>query len=160
VRLPFSSSSSTSTADAALSTEYYYETKTANSDEIVFEAEVREGSQGKLAVSYLRSRQYDLGKARCVVGEQSAVLDGYWGSSACVPFFFSSIFPRRFLTSFLPQRRADAFLALRIVNSSLAQTQVIAKGLPPGLHRVSCRTLPVQAGDKSTSFRLMGVMTV
>ncbi|GAA5891156.1 hypothetical protein JCM6882_006442 [Rhodosporidiobolus microsporus] len=104
---------------------YYYETTIANSEEVVFEGEVREGAQGRLAVSFLRSRQYNLGKARCTVGTQNAVLDGYWGSS-----------------------------------TSVAQTTVVAKGLPPGRHRVSCRTLPVQKGDTGTAFRIMGVMTI
>ncbi|GAA5827032.1 hypothetical protein JCM11251_002213 [Rhodosporidiobolus azoricus] len=104
---------------------YYYETTVANSEEVIFEAEVREGAQGRLAVSYLRSRQYNLGKARCSVGDQTAVLEGYWGSS-----------------------------------TSVAQTTVVAKGLPPGRHRVSCRTLPVKKGETGTAFRVMGVMTV
>ncbi|GAA5857092.1 hypothetical protein JCM8547_007953 [Rhodosporidiobolus lusitaniae] len=104
---------------------YYYETLRADSDDIVFEADVREGAQGRLAISFLRSRQYNLGKARCSVGDQTAVLDGYWGAS-----------------------------------TSLAQTVVVARDLPPGKHRVSCKTLPVQKGDTGTAFRLMGVMTI
>ncbi|GAA6039001.1 hypothetical protein JCM8097_000149 [Rhodosporidiobolus ruineniae] len=104
---------------------YYYETKKANSEEIVFEAEVKEGATGQVAVSYLRSKQYNLGKARCSVGKQTAVLDGFWTQSA-----------------------------------SVAQTMVVAKNLPPGKHTVSCRTLPANAGEQATAFRLMGVMTV
>ncbi|GAA6004465.1 hypothetical protein JCM10207_000738 [Rhodosporidiobolus poonsookiae] len=104
---------------------YYYETKVPDSEEIVFEAEVKDGARGILAVSFLRSRQYDLGKARCTVGGQSAVLDGYWA-----------------------------------VSTSLAQTAVVAKDLPAGMHRVSCRTLPEEKGGTGTAFRLMGVMTV
>ncbi|GAA5899107.1 hypothetical protein JCM5296_005746 [Sporobolomyces johnsonii] len=105
---------------------FYYETTVADSSEIVFEAEVRDGGLGQLAVSYLRSRQYNLGKASCAVGKQKAViLDGYWASS-----------------------------------TSLAQTSIVAKGLPPGKHQVRCKTLPMPPGDTAATFRIMGVMTV
>lgn len=53
-----------------------------NSDEIVFDVEVREGAQGLVAISYLRSRQYNLGRARCMVGERGADIDGHWENSA------------------------------------------------------------------------------
>ncbi|GJN91498.1 hypothetical protein Rhopal_004521-T1 [Rhodotorula paludigena] len=104
---------------------YYFEALVPDSSEIAFEAEVREGAQGLLAISYLRSVQYHLGKARCWVGEQGAELDGHWA----------------------PQ-------------TSLAQTQVIAHGLPPGKHIVRCRTLPKSPDHDRTAFRLMGVMTL
>ena len=65
-------------------TEYYYETTVPSSSEIAFAADVRDGAQGLLAVSYLRSRQYDLGKARCSVAGQEATLDGNWSRSTSV----------------------------------------------------------------------------
>ncbi|GAA6049525.1 hypothetical protein JCM3770_000830 [Rhodotorula araucariae] len=104
---------------------YYYETTVPDSGEIVFEAEVREGAQGLLAVSYLRSRQYNLGKARCVADGQEVTLDGYWTAT-----------------------------------TSVAQTAIVAKGLPPGPHVVRCRTLPRGKGKDRTAFRLMAVMTL
>lgn len=48
------------------------------SAEVSFEVEVREGGEGVVAVSYLRSREYDLGRVTCSVGEQSATVDGHW----------------------------------------------------------------------------------
>lgn len=39
---------------------------------------------GSVAVSYLRSRSYNLGKARCSVGGQEAVLDGKWSRSISI----------------------------------------------------------------------------
>ncbi|BGP44673.1 hypothetical protein JCM10450v2_000487 [Rhodotorula kratochvilovae] len=104
---------------------FYYETTVPDSGEIAFQADVREGAQGLLAVSYLRSRQYDLGRARCVAEGQEVTLDGYWGAS-----------------------------------TSLAQTTVVAKGLPPGPHVVRCRSLPPSKDHNGTAFRLMGVMTL
>lgn len=54
------------------------------SAEVVFEVLVGEGSVGSVAVSYLRSRSYNLGKARCSVGGQEAVLDGNWSRSISI----------------------------------------------------------------------------
>lgn len=121
----FGINSRTHTKTDELLAEYYFEALVPDSSEIAFEAEVREGAQGLLAISYLRSVQYNLGKARCWVGEQGAELDGHWA----------------------PQ-------------TSLAQTQVIARGLPPGKHIVRCRTLPKSPDHDRTAFRLMGVMTL
>ncbi|GAA5838336.1 hypothetical protein JCM9279_003207 [Rhodotorula babjevae] len=104
---------------------YYFETTVPSSSEIVFAADVRDGAQGLLAVSYLRSRQYDLGKVRCSVAEQEVTLDGSWTRS-----------------------------------TSLAQTAIVARGLPPGRHEVRCRTLPRGKDGGGTAFRLMGVMTL
>jgi len=108
-----------------VSAEFYYEATVPDSSEVAFAADVRPGAQGRLAVSYLRSRQFNLGKARCSVGKQHVVLDGNWSAS-----------------------------------TSLAQTAVVAKGLPPGSHVVRCRTLPRGKGGEGTAFRLMGVMTL
>ncbi|KPV78304.1 uncharacterized protein RHOBADRAFT_40851 [Rhodotorula graminis WP1] len=63
---------------------YFWETTVPSSSTIAFAAVVREGAQGLLAVSYLRSRQYDLGKARCSVEGQEVTLDGSWQRSTSV----------------------------------------------------------------------------
>ncbi|GEM06223.1 capsular related protein, Esterase, SGNH hydrolase-type domain containing [Rhodotorula toruloides] len=104
---------------------YYYEALVPNSDEIIFNVDVREGAQGFVAISYLRSRQYDLGRARCMVGERGADIDGHWENSA-----------------------------------SLAQTAIIADKVPPGRHRVRCRTLAADGSSRRSAFRVMGVMSV
>ncbi|GAA5968700.1 hypothetical protein JCM8115_003687 [Rhodotorula mucilaginosa] len=60
---------------------FYYEAQKADSGEIAFEVTVDQGALGTIAVSYLRSRSYNLGKAICTVAGQEAVLDGYWTRS-------------------------------------------------------------------------------
>lgn len=62
----------------------YLETTTAGA-EIAFSVEVREGAIGDVAVSYFRSRQYDLGKVTCSVGDQSVEVDGHWEQAESVP---------------------------------------------------------------------------
>lgn len=64
-----------------METEYYWETPKADSGEIAFEVVVDEGALGTVAISYLRSRSYNLGKAICVVEGHEAMLDGYWSRS-------------------------------------------------------------------------------
>ena len=61
--------------------EFYYEAQKADSGEIAFEVTVDEGALGTIAVSYLRSRSYNLGKAICTVAGQGATLDGCWTRS-------------------------------------------------------------------------------
>jgi len=63
---------------------YYIQTTKPNSAPISFAVEVREGSRGEVALGYLRSREYGLGKARCTVAGQSTVVDGFWTSSTNV----------------------------------------------------------------------------
>ncbi|GAA5992048.1 hypothetical protein JCM10908_000717 [Rhodotorula pacifica] len=60
---------------------YYYEATRPGSSEIAFEVIVDDGAIGSIAVSYLRSRSYNLGQAICTVDGQEAVLDGYWSRS-------------------------------------------------------------------------------
>ncbi|KAM0793224.1 hypothetical protein ACM66B_000690 [Microbotryomycetes sp. NB124-2] len=61
----------------------YLETKERNS-EILFKVETRKGGQGTVVVSYLRSKEYELGKLMCQVGEQKVTIDGYWTKSVSI----------------------------------------------------------------------------
>ncbi len=63
---------------------YYIQTTKPNAGPISFPVIVSEGGRGDIALGYLRSREYGLGKARCAVAGQSAVVDGYWTSSTNV----------------------------------------------------------------------------
>ncbi|KAK4058054.1 hypothetical protein OIO90_000793 [Microbotryomycetes sp. JL221] len=111
----------------------YLETRKKNS-EIKFKVETRQGGQGTILISFLKSKEYGLGKLICQVvsqdeqHEQSTqiTVDGYWGKSV-----------------------------------SLAQTAVVATGLEPGgTYELRCRTpLKPGPGDR-TAFRLMAVMSL
>lgn len=56
---------------------FYLEAHEANV-EVVFEIDVPKGGLGVVAIGYLRSAQYNLGKARCRVGKQEVTIDGNW----------------------------------------------------------------------------------
>lgn len=45
---------------------------------VTFDIEVKPGALGEIAIGYLRSHQYNLGKAICSVAGQSVTLDGTW----------------------------------------------------------------------------------
>lgn len=57
---------------------------------VTFDIEVKPGALGEIAIGYLRSHQYNLGKAICSVAGQSVTLDGTWkrkvSLAQCVPF--------------------------------------------------------------------------
>lgn len=105
---------------------------------IAFRVTVNEGARGEVALGYLRSRQYDLGRARCVVvGHEEAkkkgakgkaegvTLDGHWDSS-----------------------------------TSVAQTAVLATGVSPGQWEVRCQTLPEGEQEEGRyAFRILSLMS-
>ncbi|KAK4054884.1 hypothetical protein OIV83_000808 [Microbotryomycetes sp. JL201] len=61
----------------------YLETKERNS-EIAFQVETRKGGKGTIVVSYLKSKEYDLGKLVCRVGDQKVTIDGYWSKRVSI----------------------------------------------------------------------------
>jgi hypothetical protein len=62
---------------------FYLQTKTPDA-EITFDVQVRPGAIGEIAISYLRSAAYDLGKLSCRVTDQQVTVDGYWKRSISV----------------------------------------------------------------------------
>ncbi|ORY85303.1 Isoprenylcysteine carboxyl methyltransferase family-domain-containing protein [Leucosporidium creatinivorum] len=101
---------------------FYWQVKTPSS-EATFDIEVRKGGEGIIAISYLRSKAYELGRVVCSVGDQRTSVDGHWERSV-----------------------------------SVAQTAIIATGLPPGTHQLLCTT-PNRPPKGRNVFRLIGVLS-
>lgn len=125
---------------------HYYQTTTPAS-EITFSIDVRPGGEGTVAISYLRSKMYDLGRVTCRVGKQSRSVDGHWERSVSVAQYVVASLTR----SLRRVRLTRCF-------SSNRRTAIIAERLPPGTHELRCRT-PDRPVKGRNVFRLIGVLS-